>query len=334
MKFGIIIFLMILQTLLTAVPILTDVSISDSSDVRINFKIENLPEDNVRLEVVCFNDSTELQIFSSAEKDCSLKEGFNTITIKKSVFPDDYNVTKYMILPKLIYNGRIYYEMQVIKSGSYPYNVEKGIMDLVTVKKFYISKFEITNEQFEAFVNADGYEFQEYWEISPKLMGKSDIGWYYLSKYKMTLPHGWKFANKPYYKDADSHLKYGPVTNIRWFEAYAFANWMGYELPTFEQMKVAFIKSKQSHKAMYSGITEFINGRFPLQKIKDGVSEWLESGVEPNSISCAGCNEMYFIENNSDYMPDKISYSVKCPLFRAPFLGARLVKNTDRESIK
>ena len=320
---------------LSAIPILTDVTVSNLPDtVKVEFNLINLPSDSVSIQIACIKDTIEVKIPPKSILKTNPAEGKNEIKILKNALPKDFNLTAYRVFPKLIHNGRIYYEMKKFDRGSYPYVVEKNVMDVVTVNKFYISKFEATNEQFRAFVNADGYEFQEYWEISPKLMSKNDIGWYYLSKYKMTLPHGWSFKEKPYYKKAVSHFKYGPVTNIRWFEAYAFANWMGYELPSFEQMQVAFSKSKVSKSKMYSGITDFINGKYPLQKIRDGVSEWLESGVEPNSMACAGCNEMYFIENNSDYVLDKLSYTVKCPLFRAPFLGTRFVINTDRKKIK
>ena len=333
MKNYLLFILIFFSMALNAVPILTNVFIKNADSLYISFEILNLDAKFTKLDVACFNDSIEYKINADFESKI-LNEGMNDISIKKELLPQDFDLKRYKILPKLLYKGRIYYEMKKINGGSYPYSVDKKTMELVTVRDYYISKFEITNEQFAAFVNADGYEFQEYWEISSNLMSKEDIGWYYLSKYKMTLPHGWSFKENPFYKKAPSHFRYSPVTNIRWFEAYAFANWMECELPTFEQMQVAFVKSKVSGKGKFSGISEFKNGKYPLQKIRDGVSEWLESGVEPNSIACAGCNEMYLIENNSDYVLDKLSYAVKCPLFRAPFLGSRIVINTDRSRIK
>lgn len=336
MKNLLIIFFTMIAFNLLSVPIMTDVNISEGDSIIIKYDITNF-EQGIKIDLGCFKGQTNVKIDTARVKgDFSIikSKPHYRISINKSALPSDFTLKEYIILPKMLYNGRIYYEMQKINTGSYPIKTEDNVIEMVDTHQFYISKFEITNEQFEAFVNADGYEFQEYWEISPNLMSKNDIGWYYLAKFKMTLPLGWDFRNTPYYQKADSNFKYGPVSNVRWFEIYAFSNWMDCELPTFDQMRVGFSLSKSSGKSIYSGITEFHNGTFPIQKIHDGVAEWLESGVEPTSMSCAGCNEMYFIENSSEYLQDNISYAVKCPLFRAPFLGARIVVNTNKSKIK
>lgn len=321
---------------LLSIPILTDVSITDNESITIKYKIVNFEKD-IEIELGCFKNQTEIKINTNHIKgdifSIQSKQNYS-ISINKLGLPKDFNLKEYRILPKMIYQDRIYYEMQEIKKGSYPLKSKDNVIELIDTYKFYISKFEITNEQFAAFVDADGYEFQEYWDVSSNLMSKNDIGWYYLAKFKMALPLEWSFKDLPYYQKASSNFKYGPVTDIRWFEAHAFANWMQCELPTFDQMCVGFALSKSSADSMFTGIAEFSNGKYPIQKIHDGVAEWLESGVEPTSMSCAGCNEMYFIENSSDYLQDNISYAVKCPLFRAPFLGSRIVINANRSKIK
>ncbi|MDO9577686.1 MAG: SUMF1/EgtB/PvdO family nonheme iron enzyme [Candidatus Cloacimonadales bacterium] len=83
------------------------------------------------------------------------------------------------------------------------------MIEMISTKEFYISKFEVTNEQFRAFVNDDGYEFQEYWMVDPALMSKSGIGWIYQAKYRMTLPFEWSFSNNPFWRKAESNFIYG-----------------------------------------------------------------------------------------------------------------------------
>ena len=96
-------------------------------------------------------------------------------------------------------------------------------------------------------------------------------------------------------------------------------------MPDLKQIKIAFLNSGVSPDDMFSGISVFENGEFPLQKVKDGVSEWLMSGVDPTSMACAGCNEMDILKNNSLEQENETNFVVKCPLYRSVDLGFRFV---------
>ncbi len=141
----------------------------------------------------------------------------------------------------------------------------------------------------------------------------------------MTLPFEWSFSNNPFWKEAESNFIYGPVTNVRWFEANAFCNWMQGEMPTLKQIQVAFNNSVECKDDMFSGISIFNDNSFPLQKVRDGISEWLVSGVEPSSAACGGCNEMYVMINNGNQKWNYVVTLLKCPLFRNANLGFRFV---------
>lgn len=75
-----------------------------------------------------------------------------------------------------------------------------------TVPSFAISKYPITNGQFEAFINADdGYSEMDWWEFSASAFE-------------------WRFEN-----DTPKSVEFGsdhPRTHITWYEAVAFCRWM------------------------------------------------------------------------------------------------------------
>jgi iron(II)-dependent oxidoreductase len=94
---------------------------------------------------------------------------------------------------------------------------------------FYISKTEVTNRRFREFVEAGGYEKQEFWE---------PLAWKSISKFKNREggalgPGNW----------VDGTFKEGtadhPATHVNWYEAMAFAKWRGARLPTEEEWEVA-----------------------------------------------------------------------------------------------
>ncbi len=313
---------------LLALPILLDVTITQNENIEINYRIKN-PSDNMRIDIGCYNKNNleivtiPVEIISGDYSYIQIKDNYS-FEINKEGLPNNFNLDNFIIFPKLFYEDRIYYEMQKFSTGSY--SVMKSSKEIITTstRGFYISKFEVTNEQFLAFVNADGYEFREYWIIDPNIMSKSEIGWFYQARYKMSLPFGWSFGNEPFFKEADSDFLYGPITNVRWFEANAFCNWMQGEMPTLKQIEVAFHNSEKSDDEMFSGISVFNEDKFPLQKITDGVSEWLMSGVDPISAACIGCNEMFVLKNNSNQRFERVFTLLKCPLYREVDLGFRL----------
>ncbi len=329
MKKSLIIIFILVISELSAIPILLNVEIIQQNEIIISWQIEN-PAEDMKIEIGCFRKSDKEIIEIQSE---SVTGDFGFLE-KKDLYesqiilaelPQDFNLADYIIFLKLIYNDRIYYEMEKFKDGAYGALQEGNVIEMISTKEFYISKYEVTNEQFRAFVNDDGYEFQEYWMIDPALMSKSSIGWIYQAKYRMTLPFEWSFSKSPFWEEAESNFIYGPVTNVRWFEANAFCNWMQGEMPTLKQIQVAFYNSVECKDDIFSGISVFKDNSFPLQKVRDGVSEWLMSGVEPSSASCAGCNEMHVMINNANQKWNYVVTLLKCPLFRNANLGFRII---------
>ncbi|MEA2096734.1 MAG: SUMF1/EgtB/PvdO family nonheme iron enzyme [Candidatus Cloacimonadota bacterium] len=318
----------VFQLDLFALPKMLDVHIKYADSISISWKIDD-PEENMQIELGCFETESkkiieiEKKFMSGDIADIETKPGYQ-LQISNDAFLTE--LKEYTIFPKLIFDERIYYEMELIPAGSYHVLIGKNIIEAVSTRAFYVSKFEITNEQFYAFIDSDGYEIYEFWKIAKDIMSNMDVGWNYQGRLSMSKPHGWNFEDDPPWKEADSNFRYSPVTDIRWFEANAFSNWMKCRLPNMNQIKSAFSESQYESEQIYENFYMDSNGIFPLQNVKGGVSEWLAIGVPPVNVSCsAGCNEMFFIENNADNSNKPFGYMVKCPLYRNPALGFRIV---------
>ena len=326
-----IIFSLLISVNIVAIPILVDVQISQKSGIEVEWKIENQAE-NMRIELGCFHKKEKIVFELDAKK---ISGDFGEITPKNSykmVIAEEELIQdfgEYTIFPKLFFNDRIYYEMSKIPMGNY-HLISENVIETIATKSFYVSKFEITNEQYLAFINSDGYDLKNFWNIAKDVMSNQEVGWNYQGSLMMSKPKEWDFKLEPHWKNATSNFIYGPVTNIRWFEANAFCNWMHGELPNLTEMKVAFSVSIDKSVDFFESYYLNEQNRFPLQNVKSGVSEWLASGVPPVDISCAaGCNEMYFLKNNGEMRDEPFEYSVKCPLYRSPFLGIRMVIPSD-----
>ena len=97
-------------------------------------------------------------------------------------------------------------------------------------------------------------------------------------------------------------------------------------MPSLNQIQIIFQNTQTNKRdSLFSGISIFQKNMFPLQKVVDGVSEWLMSGVKPNALSCAGCNEMMVMINNSNNEFNYIVTEMKCPLYRVANLGFRFL---------
>ena len=112
-------------------------------------------------------------------------------------------------------------EMALVPYGVMPVPGVHGGTTLVEVPAFYLDRYAVTNRQYQRFVRAGGYDNLEIWprEVWPGLMRFTD-------RTGQPGPRGWENARYP------SGLGDHPVVGVCWYEALAYARWVGKRLPT------------------------------------------------------------------------------------------------------
>ncbi len=100
----------------------------------------------------------------------------------------------------------------------------------VELDAFWIDRYEVTNQQYKAFVDDGGYRNPEFWHEAFQQDGV-EITWEQASAQFVDStgrpgPAGWELGS---YTDGTADH---PVSGISWYEAAAFAAWSGKSLPT------------------------------------------------------------------------------------------------------
>jgi iron(II)-dependent oxidoreductase len=98
---------------------------------------------------------------------------------------------------------------------------------IVDVPAFWIDAHPVTNEQFQAFIDAGGYETPRWW--TPR-------GWEYRKQADFNAPLFWQWENGSWWRQRFGRMEPvpadEPVVHVSWFEADAYARWAGRRLPT------------------------------------------------------------------------------------------------------
>ena len=106
-----------------------------------------------------------------------------------------------------------------------------GQTERVEALPYLIDKYEVTNEQFKEFVDESGYRNPEYWKELKFLKDGHEVSWErameeFHDKTGQLSPATWERGTYP--KGQEKH----PVSGVSWYEAEAYAEFVGKSLPT------------------------------------------------------------------------------------------------------
>ncbi len=217
-------------------------------------------------------------------------------------------------------------EMIRVEGGTYQmgsddeqaYDNEKPVRE-VTVDDFYMSKYEVTNQQFAAFLNAESVPED----------GMYDTGDY--GKQRLVAQGQWGVVFKDgQWQAAEGYEQY-PVIRVTWYGADAYCRWAGGRLPTEEEWEYASRGGQKSGHFTYSGSDQ-----------QDEVAVYRENSEGPMATGQKQPNELGFCDMSgnvwewcsTDYEPTDSRTSSALPLkiFRggSAFTRSRLLRNALR----
>jgi iron(II)-dependent oxidoreductase len=122
----------------------------------------------------------------------------------------------------------VHRQMALIPAGNVPVALCDGRYANVEVGSFFLDRHAVSNRQFQRFVQAGGYDSLEIWppEIWPSVSR-------FVDRAGRPGPRDWEGGQFPHGK-ADH-----PVVGICWYEAVAYARWVGKRLPTAAEWQKA-----------------------------------------------------------------------------------------------
>ena len=196
----------------------------------------------------------------------------------------------------------------------------------LAVPDFFIGKYEVTNREFQKFVQAGGYQKQEYW-TEKFLDNGRELSWQEaIARFRDATgrpgPANWELGEFP--KGQEDY----PVSGISWYEAAAYAKFAGQRLPTVYEWRLAagtsifseildlsnFGAKGAAPVGSYSGIGPY--GTFDMA---GNVKEWSWNAYGLKRYILGGAwNEVAYMYKDDDAQP---------PLDRSPTYGFRVVQS-------
>jgi dienelactone hydrolase len=102
---------------------------------------------------------------------------------------------------------------------------------------FFLDQYEVSNKQFKEFVDRGGYQKKEYWKLK-FIKDQKELAWEeaikeFVDQTGQAGPVSWQAGDYPE-GQADS-----PVSGVSWYEAAAYAEFVGKSLPTASHWGIA-----------------------------------------------------------------------------------------------
>jgi len=145
--------------------------------------------------------------------------------ISNALIPEQAPMNVTMAEAKDVPEGMVYIP------GASPFGLTLDSLIHITanVRPFYLDKLEVTNRQFKEFVDKGGYSRRDLWK-QPFIKDGHEISWekameLFRDKTGQPGPKTWSLREYP--QGQDDY----PVTGVSWYEAAAFAEFVGKALP-------------------------------------------------------------------------------------------------------
>jgi eukaryotic-like serine/threonine-protein kinase len=203
---------------------------------------------------------------------------------------------------------------------------QMGQSPSLEVPAFLIGKYEVTNREFQEFVQAGGYRKQEYWTEKFLAEGR-ELSWSEaMSRFRDATgrpgPATWELGEYP--KGEEDY----PVRGVSWYEAAAYGKFASRRLPTVYEWKLA------AGQSVFSEILNLSNfgtkgpapvgsyaglGPYGTYDMAGNVKEWCWNASGANRYILGGAwNDAVYMFMDDDAHP---------PLDRLPTYGFRLVQS-------
>ena len=193
---------------------------------------------------------------------------------------------------------------------------------------FYIDRFEVTNAQYQKFVDSSGYQRRKYWDRK-FVRGGRELSWgqampFFRDRTGRAGPSTWGGGHYP-----DGEADY-PVSGISWYEASAYAAFVGKSLPTLAQWYRTAVPEVSTHTVQISNIARSTLapvgafkglGPYGTYDMAGNVREWTENelGADRRFILGGAWKSPTYLSVN----PEALS-----PFDRSPANGIRCLTNT------
>ncbi len=196
----------------------------------------------------------------------------------------------------------------------------------VKLEGFFVDRYEVTNEDYKKFVDAGGYQKRELWK-PPFLKNGRAIPWEEaIASFRDSTgragPATWEVGSFP--KGQEKH----PVAGVSWYEAAAYAEFVGKSLPTIYHWNLAAETGATSQivpgSNFHGASTQPVGGAgtlsgFGTSDMAGNVKEWClnESRDGKRFILGGGFGEPTYLFSQAD---------LRSPWDRGPNFGFRCVK--------